>query len=47
MGFEKLDREFETYKGKHFKGSSKYPHHETIRENPTLTEQGGLAPPKL
>jgi hypothetical protein len=30
-GFEKIFKEYESYKGKRFKGSSKYPHHETIR----------------
>lgn len=29
-GFEKIDKAFETYKGKHFKGSSKYPNHEAL-----------------
>lgn len=31
-GFEKLNKEFEKYKGTHFKGSSKYPYHETIAD---------------
>ena len=30
-GFEKINKEFEKYKGTHFKGSSKYPHHESIK----------------
>jgi|SRR5581483_7030889 len=30
-GFYCLLKEFEKYKGKHFKGSSKYPNHDTIR----------------
>jgi hypothetical protein len=35
-GFEKILKTFEVYKGKHFKGSSKYGHHETIREPETV-----------
>ena len=31
QAFEKLNKEFETYKGKHFKGSSKYPHHKSLK----------------
>ena len=30
-GVERLLKEYEIYKGKHFKGSSKYNRHETIR----------------
>lgn len=30
-GFDKINREFEVYKGKHFKGSSKYPDHKPIQ----------------
>lgn len=30
-GFEKLLKKYETYKGRRFKGSSKYPHRETVR----------------
>lgn len=30
-GLEKLLKKYEIYKGKRFKGSSKYPHHETVR----------------
>lgn len=33
QGFEKLGKEFEKYKGIHFKKSSKYPHHESIKTN--------------
>lgn len=31
-GFNKLNKEFETYKAKHFKGSSKHPSRETLRD---------------
>jgi len=31
-GFEKIYKEFQKYKGTHFKGSSKYPDHSTIRK---------------
>jgi len=30
-GFEKILKEYEIYKGKRFKGSSKYAHHESIK----------------
>ncbi len=30
-GFKKVYKEFETYKSKHFKGSSKYGNHATVR----------------
>lgn len=32
-GFDILNKEFEVYKAKHFKGSSKYPYHVTINES--------------
>ena len=30
-GFEKLERSFASYKGRHFKGSSDYPNHDTLQ----------------
>ena len=31
QGFDKINKEFEKYKGTHFKGSSKYPNNESLK----------------
>ena len=31
IGFDKISKEFDTYKARHFKGSSKYRSHESVR----------------
>lgn len=31
QGFDRINKEFERYKGTHFKGSSKYPNHDSLK----------------